>query len=182
MLTIDLPVFPVLTTERLVLRQLRSSDAEQVFAIRSDPLVMRHVSRPLVLTMDDAFTLIERITSSVAANDAVQLAMTLKDDDRLIGIIGFCRIIKEHRYAELGYMLAHEHWGKGYISEAIGALIPFGFNTLGFHRIEAITRPENAASIRALEKNGFVREAHFKENIFWNGSFHDSLHFGRLAH
>ncbi|MBP7515626.1 MAG: GNAT family N-acetyltransferase [Flavobacteriales bacterium] len=181
MLTIDLPVFPVLTTERLVLRQLRSSDAEQVFAIRSDPLVMRHVSRPLVLTMDDAFTLIERITSSVAANDAVQWAMTLKDDDRLIGIIGFWRIIKEHHYAELGYMLARDQWGRGLMSEAIGAVLPCGFNMLGFHKVEAITRPTNVASMRALEKNGFVREAQFKENIFWEGVFYDSLHYGLLA-
>ncbi|MBP7450460.1 MAG: GNAT family N-acetyltransferase, partial [Flavobacteriales bacterium] len=75
-----------------------------------------------------------------------------------------------------------EHWGKGYISEAIGAVVPFGLRTLDFHRVEAITRPANLASIRALEKNGFVREAHLKENIFWNGQFHDSLHFGRLAH
>ncbi|MBK8497801.1 MAG: GNAT family N-acetyltransferase [Flavobacteriales bacterium] len=126
--------------------------------------------------------LVDLITSMVAANDAVQWAITVKGDDVFIGLIGFWRMEKEHHLAELGYMLAHEHWGKGYISEAIGALIPFGFNTLGLHRIEAITRPENAASIRALEKNGFVREAHFKENIFWNGSFHDSLHFGRLAH
>ena len=182
MLSIHLPIFPVLTTERMVLRELRRSDAEQVFALRSDPLVMQHVPRPLAATTEDALALIDLITSMVAANDAVQWAITVKGDDTFLGLIGFWRMEKEHHLAELGYMLAHEHWGKGYISEAIGALIPFGFNTLGFHRIEAITRPENAASIRALEKNGFVREAHFKENIFWNGSFHDSLHFGRLAH
>ena len=182
MLSIHLPIFPVLTTERMVLRELRRSDAEQVFSLRSDPLVMQHVPRPLAATTEDALALIDLITSMVAANDAVQWAITEKHDDTFIGLIGFWRLVKEHHYGELGYMLAHEHWGKGYISEAIGALIPFGFNTLGFHRIEAITRPENAASIRALEKNGFVREAHFKENIFWNGSFHDSLHFGRLAH
>ena len=182
MLSIHLPIFPVLTTERMVLRELRRSDAEQVFALRSDPLVMQHVPRPLAATTEDALALIDLITSMVAANDAVQWAITVKGDDTFLGLIGFWRMDKEHHLAELGYMLAHEHWGKGYISEAIGALIPFGFNTLGFHRIEAITRPENAASIRALEKNGFVREAHFKENIFWNGSFHDSLHFGRLAH
>lgn len=181
MLTIDLPVFPVLTTERMVLRQLRSSDAEQVFAIRSDPLVMRHVSRPLVLTMEDASLLIDRISTTVAAGDAVQWAMTVKGDDRLVGIIGFWRIVKEHHCAELGYMLARDQWGRGLMSEAIGAVLPCGFNTLGFHKVEAITRPANVASIRALEKNGFVREAHFKENIFWEGVFHDSLHFGSLA-
>lgn len=157
--------------------------------MRSDPEVMRHVNRPLATTIAEASTLIDLITSMVAANDAVQWAITVKasssrsieSDDTFIGLIGFWRIVKEHHYGELGYMLAREHWGKGYISEAIGALVPFGFNTLGFHRIEAITRPENAASIRALEKNGFVLEGHFRENVLWNGEFKDSLHFGRLA-
>ncbi|MBP6697781.1 MAG: GNAT family N-acetyltransferase [Flavobacteriales bacterium] len=181
MLSVQLPTFPIVTTERLVLRDLRPTDVEQVFALRSDPLVMQHVNRPLAKTIDDASALIDLINSMVAASDAVQWAITVKGDDVFIGLIGFWRMEKQHHLAELGYMLAHEHWGKGYISEAIGALIPFGFNTLGLHRIEAITRPENAASIRALEKNGFAPEAHFKENIFWNGSFHDSLHFGRLA-
>ena len=152
-----------------------------MFAMRSDPRVMEHVDRPLAKTIEDASALIVLINTMVAANDALQWAITLKGYDEFIGLIGFWRIVKEHHYGELGYMLAHEHWGKGYISEAIGALFPFGFNTLGLHRIEAITRPENVASIRALEKNGFVREAYFKENIFWNGTFHDSLHFGRLA-
>lgn len=181
MLTIELPVFPILTTDRMVLRQLRSSDAEQVFTMRSDPLVMRHVSRPLAMTMKDASELIDRITTMVAAKDAVQWAMTLKNDDRLIGIIGFWRIIKEHHYAELGYMLARAQWGRGLMSEAIGAVLACGFTTLGLHKVEAITRPANLGSIRALEKNGFVREAHFKENIFWEGTFHDSLHYGLLS-
>lgn len=182
MLTVDLPVFPILTTERLVLRELRPTDADQVFALRSDPLAMQHVNRPLAQTIEDASALIELITGMVAANDAVQWAITLKGDDTFIGIIGFWRIVKEHHYGELGYMLARDHWGKGIMSEAIGAVVDFGFHSLDFHRVEAITRPQNVASIRALVKNGFVQEAHFKENIFWNGAFQDSLHFGRLAH
>jgi ribosomal-protein-alanine N-acetyltransferase len=181
MLTIHLPTLPILTTERLVLRELRRSDAEHVFAMRSDPMVMQHVNRPLAKTMEDATALIELITTTVAANDAVQWAITVKGDDTLIGLIGFWRMVKEHHYAELGYMLAREHWGKGCITEAIAAVMPFGFNELGFHRVEAITRPVNIASIRALEKNGFVQEAHFRENIFANGAFHDSVHFGKLA-
>ncbi|MEO8588629.1 MAG: GNAT family protein [Flavobacteriales bacterium] len=181
MLSIHLPTFPILATERMVLRELRPSDVEELLLLRSDPLVMRHVPRPLAKTTEDAASLITLINTTVAANDAVQWAITLKGHDAFIGLIGFWRMEKEHHLAELGYMLARAHWGKGLMSEAIGTVVDFGFNTLGFHKVEAITRPENAASIRALEKNGFVPEAHFKENIFWNGAFLDSLHFGRLA-
>lgn len=181
MLSINLPTFPELTTERMMLRQLRPSDVERVFALRSDPLVMQHVNRPLATTMEDAWALIDRVTTSVSANDAVQWAITLKGDDTFIGLIGFWRMQKEHYLAELGYTLARDHWGKGLMSEAIGTVVDFGLNTLGFHKVEAITRPANVGSIRALEKNGFVREGYFKENIFWNGVFHDSVNFGRLA-
>ena len=181
MLSIHIPTFPILTTERLVLRALRPSDVEQVFALRSDPLVMQHVNRPLAKTIEDATALIDKITATVAANDAVQWAVTLKNDDTFIGFIGFWRIEKEHHMAELGYTLARDHWGKGLMSEAIATVVDFGFNTLGFHRVEAITRPENVASILVLEKNGFAQEAQLKENIFFNDTFHDSLHFGRLA-
>ncbi|MBL7937914.1 MAG: GNAT family N-acetyltransferase [Flavobacteriales bacterium] len=181
MLTTHFPEFPVLTTERLVLRALEPSDAWRVFAMRSDVQVMEHVNRPLATSLADAEALIDLITQRGAAGDSVQWAMTLPGNDAFVGIIGFWRIEKEHQYGELGYMLAREHWGNGYASEAIAALIPFGFGPLGLHRIEAITRPQNAASIRALEKNGFVCEGYFKENVFWNGRFHDSMHFGRLA-
>ena len=79
----------------------------------------------------DAEALIERITTMVAANDAVQWAMTVKGDDTFIGLIGFWRMEKEHHLAELGYMLAHAHWGKGLMSEAIATVMDFGFGTLG---------------------------------------------------
>ncbi len=181
MLNVDLSTFTTLTTDRLVLRQLRPSDAERMFAMRSDPLVMQHVNRPMATTVAEGGVLIELINSKISANESVHWAITVKGEDTLIGNIGFWRLVKEHYYAELGYTIAREHWGYGYATEAVAATLDFGFGTLGFHRVEAITRPPNTASIRVLVKNGFVQEGHFKENIFWNGEFQDSLHFGRLA-
>lgn len=180
MLTIDLPAFPVLTTERLVLRQLRASDAERMFAMRSDPLVMQHVNRPMAKVLEDASALIEMINGRIAAGESLHWAITLPEDDAFLGLIGIWRLVKEHHYGELGYTLMQDYWSKGYASEAIAAVTDFGFDGLGLHRIEAITRPANVASMRALEKNGFVREGLLRQNILWNGVFHDSVHFGRL--
>lgn len=104
---------------------------------------VQHVSRPLAVSMDDAVTLIEKITRSVAVLEAVQWAITLKERDELIGIIGFWRMAKEHCSAELGYILAQEQWGRGLISEAIAAVLGFGFEQLGLHKVEAIARPIN---------------------------------------
>ncbi len=182
MLQLHLATFPILSTKQLVLRELRMSDSPQVFNLRSDPVVMRHVNRPLATTLDDARALVERVTMSVGSNEAVQWAITRKGEDTFIGLIGFWRFVKEHHFAELGYTLAQQHWGQGYMSEAIDAAVQCGFSTLGLHRIEAITRPANRASVRVLEKNGFAQEGHLREDIYWNGTYHDSLHFGRLAH
>ena len=180
-LTIDLSTFPVLVTERLVLRELRTSDAERVFAMRSDPAVMRHVNRPMATSITDAIELIERINTNIAANEAVHWALTRAGEDTFLGLIGFWRIVKEHHYAELGYTLMQEAWGQGYASEAIDTVVNFGFGTMGLHRVEAITRPANTVSMRVLEKNAFVREAFRRQDIFWNGVFHDSVHYGRLV-
>lgn len=181
MLTLALSEFPELHTERLVLRKLRPSDAERMFAMRSDPQVMRYVNRPMATSVDDAVALIALINARITAQEAIHWALTRKGEDTFIGLIGFWRLVKEHHYAELGYTLMQEAWGKGYASEAIASVVDLGFSTLGFHRVEAITRPANTASMRVLEKNGFVREGQLRENIFWNGTFHDSVCYGRLA-
>lgn len=182
MLDVHLTELPVLVTEQLVLRQLRGSDAERMFALRSDPLVMEHADRPMARTVEDAVALIELINARIAAQESLHWAITLKHDDAFLGLIGLWRVVKEHHCAELGYMLMRTHWGQGYASDAIAAVTDFGFRTLGLHRIEAITRPRNLGSIKALERNGYVREGYFRQNIFWNGTFHDSVHFCRLAH
>ena len=181
MLSIDLSSLPVLTTERLVLRELRSEDAPAVFAMRSDPIVMELVRRPLAASIDDAHALIAKIKGIQAAHDGAQWAITLKGDDTFIGLIGLWRIVKEHHRAELGYTLSRAHWGRGILTEAIAPVLDQGFRTFGCHSVEAICDPRNVASMRVLEKNGFVREGHFKENFYWNGAFIDSVVFSKLA-
>lgn len=181
MLVLDLFPSPTLHTERLVLRELRHSDAERVFAMRSDPAVMQHVTRPLAQTMADATALITLIHDTQRANDGIQWAITQQGEDAFIGMIGFWRMQKEHHRGELGYMLMPAYWGKGYMSEAIATAVEYGFSTLGFHRIDATTIPENVASMRALEKNGFRREGVLRESSLQKGRFKDVVHFGRLA-
>lgn len=181
MLTLDLSKLPVLTTDRLVLRELRTEDAPALFAMRSDPIAMALVRRHLATTIEDAHALIAKIQGIQAANDGAQWAITLKTDDTFIGLVGLWRIMKEHHRAELGYSLARAQWGQGIITEAIPPVLDHGFRVFGCHSVEAITDPRNTASMRVLEKNGFVREAHFKENFLWNGVFTDSVVFCKLA-
>ncbi len=110
----------------------------------------------------------------IKANDGINWAVTLKTDDKLIGNIGLHRIVKEHHRAEIGYMLAPAFWNKGIASEAIEAIINYGFTKLNLHSIEALLDANNVSSKKLLTKFNFVKEAYFKENYLFEGKFIDT--------
>lgn len=181
MITLDLSTFPTLETERLVLRELHSSDAPALFTMRSDERIMAHIGRPRATTMQDAEELIASIAKSRTESTGITWALTLRDDPTLIGTIGYYRLKLEHHRGEIGYMLAYDHWGKGLMGEALDAAVACGFNRFLFHSIEAVTDPRNTASNRLLERHGFKREGLFKENYYWNGEFQDSAVWSKLS-
>jgi len=180
MLKINFTPFPVLESERLIFRRVGPNDMAEIFQLRSDEKIMQFVPRPLVKNHEEALEHIRMIEEKIQENTGINWAICLKDETKMIGIIGFYRIKPEHFRAEIGYMLLPEFHGKGIVTEAISRLVPFGFDGLQLHSIEAIIDPENAASARVLEKNGFVKEAHFKENEFYNGKFLDSAIYSLL--
>jgi len=180
MLEINFNPFPNLETKRLLLRRLENEDVNEIFALRSDKEVMKYVPRPLAKTPEDALNHIAIINEKIDSNEGINWAITLKDNPKLIGIIGHYRIKHEHFRAEIGYMLLPEYHGKGVISEAINEVIKYGFQVMKLHSIEAIIDPENFASARVLQKNGFVKEAHLKENEYYDGKFLDTIIYSIL--
>lgn len=180
MLTINFTPFPNLETERLVLRRVDKNDVNEIFSLRSNVETMKYIPRPLVKNIEDALEHIAMIDSKIEANEGINWAITLKGNPKLIGIIGHYRIKPEHFRAEIGYMLLPEFQGKGIISEAIKKTVDYGFNEMGLHSIEAIIDPENTASAIVLEKNNFVKEAHLKENEFYEGRFLDTVIYSLL--
>lgn len=181
MLTLDLSEFPVLTTHRLVMRELSLADAPTLSAMRSDDRVMRHIGRPRATCVEDAIKLLERMAKDRSANEGIAWGLTLSGDDMLIGTIGYHHLKLEHHRGEIGYMLGFDHWGKGLMGEALNAAVACGFDRFRFHSIEAVTDPRNAASNKLLDRHGFVREGLLKENFYWNGEFQDSAVWSKLA-
>ena len=175
MLEINFTPFHNLETERLLLRRVVIEDVNEIFALRSDQEVMKYIPRPLVKTTEDALAHIAMIDEKIDSNEGINWAITLKDNPKLIGLIGHYRIRPEHFRAEIGYMLLPEYHGKGIISEAIKEVVKYGFDVMKLHSIEAIIDPENFASEKVLQKNGFVKEAHLKENEFFEGRFLDTV-------
>lgn len=172
--------FPVLQTERLILREIKKEDAPQLLILRSDPEVLRYVDKEPMRTLAEAEELIERIRDSFVKTDGISWAINLKGSNELIALAGLWRIIKEHHRAEIGYTLLPEYWNLGLMSEALKAIIDFGFNSMKLHSIEANINPDNKASIRTAEKMGFVREAYFRENYYFQGQFLDSAIYSLL--
>jgi ribosomal-protein-alanine N-acetyltransferase len=168
---------PTLHSERLVLRPLEMRDAPQMLLLRSNPNLMKYIPRPLTLTIEDAKKKIRAMHLSMLKNGNINWALTLKDSDEMIGVMGFATVYPEHKRAEIGYMMLEEHHGKGYLTEILPKIIQYAFDTMGMHSLEAIIDPRNTASEKVLIKLGFRKEAHFIENHFFNGEFIDSVHY-----
>lgn len=173
----DFSYFPEIETERLLLRRITNDDAADLFAIRSSPIAMQYIDRPIAKTHEDALNLIKVIEDNYINHDGVNWAITFKEDKKLIGNFGYWRWDKPNFRCEIGYILHPKFHRKGIMHEVLKVVIDFGFNQLQLHSIEANINPENEASKRLLMKNGFVQEAYFKENYFSNGKFLDSMIF-----
>ena len=180
MLELNFNPFPILETERLVLRRVDNNDVNQVFSLRSNAETMKYIPRPLVTNNEEALAHIALLDSGIEKNEAINWAITFKGENKLLGIIGFYRTKFEDFRSEIGYMLLSENHGKGIASEAVEIAMKYGFNEMNLHSIEAVIDPRNSASERVLQKNGFIKEGHFKENAFFNGEFLDSVIYSKI--
>lgn len=173
--------FPVLTTERLILRRFTYDDAADLFEMRSNETVMQYIHRPINKTIDDAVGLIDIIEELLSKNDGITWCICLKNNNKYIGSIGFWRIEKDSHRAEIGYLLNPAYQGQGIMQEAITTVINYGFNVIKLHSIGAYVSPKNFASIKLLLKNKFVQEAYFKEDHLHNGRFEDTMVYSLLT-
>jgi len=165
---------PELTTTRLLLRKFKRADAHDVFAYASDPEVTRYTPwehhRDLKVTRQFVSTILKAYRQGHSAPWAIVLRRTGK----LIGAIGLKNWALPHARAEVGYVLSREHWGKGYVTEALNAVLAFGFSQMELHRIEAKAVPENRGSTRVMEKAGMRFEGLLRDYELVKGA-HQSL-------
>ncbi len=138
--------------------------------------------RPFATEINQAKEFIQLVESLLISNEGITGVMALKEaPEKMVGNPGIWRFIKEHYRRELGYVLHPRFQGKGYMQEALGEVIQFGFDTLRLHSIVTSVNPFNLPSIKLLERNEFFREACFRENYFANGTFHDTAVYTWLA-
>jgi len=181
MLKINFLPFPILKTERLLLRQVNNGDADQLLSLRSNDEVMKYIPRPYLKNKEDAFALIAMFDDKIENGIGINWGISFLDEpNKLLGIIGHYRIKPEHYRAETGYMIFPEYNGRGIVTEALAKVVEYGFKEMKLHSIEAILDPENIGSEKVLLKNGFVKEAHLIENEFYEGRFLDTMIYSIL--
>ncbi|MBK8029063.1 MAG: GNAT family N-acetyltransferase [Chloroflexi bacterium] len=178
----DFSAFPRLTTPRLVLREVEPTDVEAVLALRSDPEVQHYNGEPMQ-SIDEAEKLVDDLRTIIFPNKyGIQWAVTEHGQDKLIGLFGLNYWDQHNRRLDLGYDLAHAHWGKGYAYEGLKAILDWGFANLNLNRIEAHVVDGNERSVRVLERLGFRLDGRRRAfSLEPDGQFHDSLIYGLLG-
>lgn len=172
---------PTIHTPRLSLRWIEPRDIADLYRIFSDRTVARYWSRPAFTSMDQAEKLLSEIERRFRERMLFQWGITLTGEDRVIGTATLFHFELEHRRAEIGYALAHSHWGRGLAAEAVAGLIDFAVDTLGVHRLEADIDPRNQRSIQLVERLGFRREGLLPERYRVAGEVQDTVLYGLLA-
>ena len=168
-------------TERLVLREFRPEDEAAIHAYASDPDVTRHTSwgpNDIATTKAALNAWIDSQTKW--PREALPLAIELQPDGKVIGGTGFSSIDLDTLTGVFGYVLHKEHWGKGYATEAVCALLEFGFGQLALHRIVAECFTGHDGSIHILEKVGMRREGFYQKNALKAGEWRDTYTYAML--
>ena len=173
--------FPVLETPRLLLREIVAADAAALFAIHGDAERMKWFGNDPLSNLLAA----EKLVATFAGwrempNPGTRWGIEIKGQPQLIGTCGLFSWNRGWRKCTLGYELARTAEGKGHMTEALRAIIAWGWSEMTLNRIEAQVHPENMSSIAILERHGFVFEGKLRQVGYWSGNFHDMLQYSLL--
>lgn len=147
--------FPIIITERLNLRKILPTDVDRVYYFRSDKEINKYIKRP-PQTRKMAIAHIQLLNDNLKTDKAISWGITTKESNDLIGSICLWNFSEDKKTAEVGYDLDPEFQGKGIMSEALKAVLDFGFNQRGFETIEAYTDYRNISSKKLLKLHGFI--------------------------
>lgn len=173
---------PPLDTPRLCVRPVEAQDLQDLLAVNGDTDVTRFLPYPAWTSLADGHAWHERMAALEAAGSAWQLVVVDKASNAVIGTCLLFRFEATSGRAELGYVLGRAHWGRGYMAEALGAVIGCAFGAAGLRRLEAEVNPINTASTRLLHKLGFTQEGVLRQRWVARGEPYDVALFGLLSH
>ncbi len=173
--------FETIKTKNLILKGLSPDDMKSIFETNSKEEIKKilgHRSEEDFLKEEN-----KHKNGFSSYNRSFKLFLLVdKSSDSIIGKCGIHNWNMEHKRAEIGYVMEDENYKrKGLMSEALGAIIEYGFTKLNLHRIEALVGTGNTASLRIMEKYNFVKEGVLREHYFATGKYEDSVMFSKLV-
>lgn len=163
--------FPILTTERLTLRQLSIDDKESIFELRSDKEINKYLDRQVSTTIEDAINFINRINDNSKNNNSIYWVITLTKTGTFVGTICLFDFSYEKNSCEIGYELMTKFQGQGIMKEATEKVIDYVFQTLQFQKIVAFTHSGNQKSTKLLTKFNFIKSIEADEENAGFNSF-----------
>jgi len=174
--------FQTIETENLILRKITPDVCDFVFGLQEEEAIKNFFG----LETDEQFAKEKERQEqgrTMYNRSFVNFQLIDKKTNQIIGACGFHTWCLDHARAEIGYNLNHDHYkGKGIMTEALKAVVQYGFEEMKLNRIEALIAPNNEPSIRLVQKLGFVKEGHLRQHYCKNNIMEDSLFFSLLKH
>jgi len=173
--------FPQQETDRLILRQMTLDDVEFYFHHFNNDKVIEGCCFPGPKSLEAAREELERYCIKLfKENRGIRWGIVRKGGSELIGTCGYYDWIKPARRAEIGYDLDPVYWGQGIITEALGAMLKYGFEKMGLNRIQAIIDSKNTRSLKLVHRLGFKKEGVLRQRSYFRGQFKDDVCFSLL--
>ena len=164
---------PTLPTERLLLRRMMVGDCYDMYEYASNPEVTRFLTWSPHADIEYTKEYLQYISNHYKLGDFYDWAVILKEENKMVGTCGFTRFHMPHDCGEIGYVINPAYRGRGIATEAVRAVMDFGFSRLGLHRIEAKYIDGNYASRRVMEKLGMTFEGVRRGEMLIKGIYRD---------
>lgn len=165
--------FPTIETNQLILRKIEPEDATNLFEFLSDIAVNQYMINNPYENIVQVQRLINGMQQCFESKQKIRWGIAKKGINKIIGYCGYHAFNELNLTGEINFCLSKAHWGQGIMTEAIGAMVHFGFEKLQLNRIEAKVMPQNTSSFKVLEKAGFQKEGLIRQGLLKNHTFHD---------
>ncbi|MBR6316228.1 MAG: GNAT family N-acetyltransferase [Lachnospiraceae bacterium] len=168
-------------TERLVLRPFRLSDAQSALMNwAGDEKVQKMYGEPVYQTVEEVESLLEKYITAYKSDFFYRWAVIEKESGECIGQVAYFLVDKSNSWGEIEYCIGSAYQGKGYATEATKAVIRYGFDKIGFHKVQICVRPSNIKSARVIEKCGFTYEGTLRDYFLIDGKYEGRMYYSIL--
>ncbi len=162
---------PLIKTNNLLLRKLTLADADDVYAYARIPQVTKYVIWEPHQSKTESENFIQLLHELFEKKEQLIWGIEFEPDKKIVGTIGFNSLSYQHSCAEIGYAISDKYWNKGIATEALKAILKYGFDELELNRQEAHCKEENIASEKVMLRAGMSYEGTLREKIFMKGEF-----------